>query len=214
MAETTEEAPVQSTEEESLLRDSLADDLILLMVGVNPGRLTGKTGFAYAHHTNQFWKLLHASGITEALHDPSFTYDLPEQYQVGNTNIVERATRVASDLSKQEMDKGVLALEWKIREHRPKAVCLVGKGIWEAVLRVKTGEPIRKEKFVYGWQDLKLGKLGGYTGADVFVATTTSGVSTNFSFDQKVEIWRPLGEWTRRMREERKQNPRSGSSSE
>lgn len=178
------------------------------MVGVNPGIMTGKTGFAYAHPTNQFWKLLHASGITDELHQASFTYDLPERYAVGNTNIVERPTRDASMLSRQEMHEGVPKLEQKIGDWKPDAVCLVGKGIWEAVFRAKTGRSLTKEEFKYGWQrqhNFRLGKRKGsdYEGAWVFVATTTSGVSTNFSFDEKVKIWKPLGDWTREMREER-----------
>ena len=50
--------------------------------------------------------------------------------------MVVRETRDASGLSKREMDDGVEVLEEKVRRIRPEAVCLVGKGVWDAVERV------------------------------------------------------------------------------
>lgn len=105
------------------------------------------------------------------------------------------------------MNEGVPKLEHKIAAQRPLAVCLVGKGIWEAVWRVQHGRPIRKEEFRYGWQDpYRMGRRNGsdWDGARVFVTTTTSGVSTNMTFDQRKDIWRELGDWVRQRRGERK----------
>lgn len=184
------------------LKDTIEPGLVLLLVGVNPGIMTGQTGFAYAHPTNLFWKLLYSSGITTRLHPPRDTYDLPRLYRIGNTNIVERPTRDAQMLSKQEMHDGVPILEAKIRENRPEAVCLVGKGIWEAVFRVKQGRPIRKEEFKYGWQDpWVIGEDSSWGGARLFVATTTSGLSTSHTRAQKQEIWAELGQWVQERRE-------------
>lgn len=189
----------------SRLRDSIAPNLILLLIGVNPGLLTGSTGYAYAHPSNLFWKLLHSSGITSIRHPPSDTYKLPELYSVGNTNIVERPTKDASMLSKAEMDAGVPILETKIATSRPEAVALVGKSIWESVWRVRHGRNIKKEEFRYGWQDDEenMGKCEGWCGARVFVATTTSGLAATMSMQEKQEVWNELGAWVRRRREER-----------
>ncbi|KAJ6126609.1 hypothetical protein N7523_002221 [Penicillium sp. IBT 18751x] len=183
------------------LKDTIEPGLVLLLVGVNPGIMTGQTGFAYAHPTNLFWKLLYSSGITTRLHPPRDTYELPRLYRVGNTNIVERPTRDAQMLSKQEMNEGVPILEAKIREYKPEAVCLVGKGIWEAVFRVKNGRPIRKEEFKYGWQDpWVIGEDSSWGGARLFVATTTSGLATSHTRAQKQEIWAELGLWVQQRR--------------
>ncbi|GLA36297.1 Mucin-2 [Aspergillus niger] len=192
--------PTSSAAADSLLVDTIPPNLTLLLVGVNPGILTGVTGYAYAHPSNLFWKLLHWSGITPIRHPPSDTYKLPELYNIGNTNIVERPTRDASMLSKKEMDAGVPVLEEKVREKRPEVVCLVGKSIWEAVWRVKVGRGIRKEEFRYGWQDLEMnmgrvGGEGGWEGARVFVATTTSGLAAGMSLQEKREVWDELGRW-------------------
>ncbi|EER43997.1 uracil DNA glycosylase superfamily protein [Histoplasma capsulatum H143] len=173
--------------------------------GVNPGIMTGQTGHVYAHPSNLYWKLLHSSGITDYRHPPSDTYQLPELYSVGNTNIVERPTRDASQLSRKEMDDGVPVLERKIREKRPEAVCLVGKSIWEAVWRVRRGRAIKKEEFRYGWQDEgdRMGRTKEWKGARVFVATTTSGLAAGMTMAEKQAVWSELGEWVKRRREER-----------
>ncbi|RAH84413.1 DNA glycosylase [Aspergillus japonicus CBS 114.51] len=192
----------------SLLRDTIPANLDLLLVGVNPGILTGVTGHAYAHPSNLFWKLLHWSGITAIRHPPSDTYALPGLYNIGNTNIVERPTRDASMLSRAEMDAGVPVLEAKVAAQRPAVVCLVGKSIWEAVWRVKMGRNIRKEEFRYGWQDegMNMGAVGGkWPGARVFVATTTSGLAAGMSVAEKQAVWNELGEWVKHRRQEREQ---------
>ncbi|KAL2812496.1 uracil-DNA glycosylase-like protein [Aspergillus granulosus] len=203
----------------SLLRDTIPPNLTLLLIGVNPGIMTGTTGFAYAHPSNLFWKLLHWSGITTVRHPPSDTYRLPELYNVGNTNIVERPTRDASMLSKAEMDAGVPILEAKIAAKRPEAVCLVGKSIWESVWRAKKGRAIKKAEFRYGWQDEgeNMGRCEGWNGAKVFVATTTSGLAAGMSLAEKQAVWNELGSWvvarqpgSKELREERRENVACG----
>jgi thymine-DNA glycosylase len=178
--------------------------------------MTGQTGHAYAHPSNLYWKLLHSSGITTIRHPPSDTYRLPELYAVGNTNIVERPTRDASQLSQAEMDAGVPVLEAKISQNRPEAVCLVGKSIWEAIWRVKKGRKIAKHEFRYGWQDESenMGRMvaregqnkQSWPGARVFVATTTSGLAAGMTLAEKQAVWNELGGWVKRRREERKQS--------
>jgi len=126
---------------------------------------------------------------------------------VGNTNIVERPTRDASMLSRAEMNAGVPVLEAKIAAQRPEVVGLVGKSIWEAIWRVKMGRPIRKEEFRYGWQDesMNMGRVEGehgWKGARVFVATTTSGLAATMSMAEKEVVWKELGVWVERRRQE------------
>ncbi len=123
---------------------------------------------------------------------------------------MERPTKDAGELSKQEMDASVEVLEEKIRKWRPEAVCIVGKGIWESVWRVRHGRGIRKEEFRFGWQDEgeNMGKGGGdkdeeWKGASVFVATSTSGLAASLRPHEKEAIWKPLGEWVNKRRRER-----------
>ncbi|CAF9918543.1 MAG: hypothetical protein HETSPECPRED_003787 [Heterodermia speciosa] len=197
------------------LTDSLGTNLICILVGLNPGLRTASTGHAYTHPSNLFWKLLHSSGCTPRRCRPEEDRDLPGLYALGLTNIVERATKDGGELSKAEMDAGVVGLEGKIRRERPEAVAVVGKSVWESVWRVKHGgKGITKGEFRYGWQDegermgvVREGEDGGeggaWEGARVFVATTTSGLAAGMTPREKEEVWRGLGEWVARRRAER-----------
>lgn len=195
------------------LRDVLEPNLICVFVGVNPGIQTATQGHAYAHPSNLFWKLLHSSGCTDRRCRPDEDGDLPRLYAMGNTNIVERPTRDASELSKKEMAEGTPILEAKVSKYKPEAVCIVGKGIWEAVWRWRYGRNPKKEEFRYGWQDekenmgvgVKDEKGNPWKGARVFVATTTSGLSAGMRPHEKEAIWKPFGEWVKRRRAERDQ---------
>lgn len=189
----------------NLLTDSLAPNLITIFIGVNPGLRTATTGHAYSHPSNLFWKLCHKSGCTPRLCHPSEDHNLPNLYALGHTNIVSRATKDASELSKEEMDEGVAVLEEKVRKWRPESVCVVGKGIWESMWRVRKGRGMRREEFRYGWQGdgERMGGGVGWEGAWVFVATTTSGLAAGMRPKEKEEVWRGLGEWAEGRRRER-----------
>ncbi|KAI9848325.1 MAG: hypothetical protein M1837_000589 [Sclerophora amabilis] len=201
-----------------LLPDCLALDLLVVFVGLNPGIRTSQTGHAYSHPTNLFWRLLHSSGCTPGRRlRPEEDQDLPRRFGLGNTNIVSRPTRDGSSLSRAEMRAGALTLEEKIGIWRPEVVCLVGKGIWEAICGAK-GWRVQGagNKFSYGWQDEDRIRFGavregpgegeeGWAGAMVFVASSTSGLAAGLKPPEKEEIWRSLGEWVRRRRVERGQ---------
>lgn len=186
------------------LPDAILPNLLILFIGLNPGISTAQTGHAYAHPSNRFWKLLYSSGVTPRLVKPEEDRGLPEEYSLGLTNIVERASRNGGELRNSELDEGVQVLEDKVRRFRPECVCIVGKSIWESIWRVRHGKPVGKE-FKYGWQDEKenMGQEDGWNGATVFVATSTSGLAATLRPEEKERIWAELGVWTKRRRAER-----------
>ena len=188
------------------LVDILEPGLIGVFVGFNPGVRTATAGHAYAHPSNMFWKLLHSSGVTDVRLRPDQDGDLPRLYSMGNTNLVDRPSKDAGELSKQEMAAGTPILEEKIRAFRPEAVCIVGKSIWQSIWRWKYKREIKKDEFRYGWQDAKerMGKEGEWQGAWVFVATATSGLAASLKPHEKEAIWKPFGEWVQQRRIERK----------
>lgn len=187
------------------LQDILEPGLICVFVGTNPGIRTATAGHAYAHPSNLFWKLLHSSGCTNERLKPEQDVDLPRLYSMGNTNIVERPSKDAAELSKGEMAAGTPILEEKMERYRPEAVCIVGKGIWEAVWRWRHTREIKKDEFRWGWQDEseRMGKAKGWEGARVYVTSSTSGLSASLRPHEKEAIWRPFGEWVKSRREER-----------
>lgn len=203
--QTSKYAPPSKYAHLPTLVDVLEPNLICVFVGTNPGIRTATSGHAYAHPSNLFWRLLHFSGCTDERLRPEQDVDLPRLYSMGNTNIVERPSKDAAELSKAEMAAGTPILEEKFRKYRPEAVCIVGKGIWEAIWRWRYGKEIRKEQFHYGWQDERdrMGKCEEWEGARVFVATSTSGLSASTKPAEKEAIWRPFGEWVKERRRER-----------
>ncbi|KAK6001920.1 hypothetical protein QM012_002410 [Aureobasidium pullulans] len=200
-------APPSKYQHLSPLTDILAPELIAVFVGTNPGIRTAAQGHAYAHPSNQFWKLLHSSGCTDERLRPEQDVELPARYLLGNTNIVERPTKDAAELSKAEMSDGAPVLEEKCRKWRPECVCIVGKGIWEAIFRHRHGRNPTKAEFHWGWQDEKenMGRIAdigedGYQGAKVFVTTSTSGLAASLKPAEKEAIWKPFGEWCKERR--------------
>ena len=225
------------------LPDTIIPNLLCVFVGLNPGIQTATKGHPYAHPSNLYWRLLHTSGLTpDRRLAPSEYITLPENYSLGNTNIVSRATKDGSELNKEEMVAGAKVLDEKIRKWKPEAVCLVGKSIWEAVWKFKHGRGIRKEEFRYGFQDVGenmgrnqkkriCGFFGGergegkkagddddeegkWDGARVFVATSTSGLAASLSLKEKQDIWAELGTAVQRRREEREQAKANGEAVE
>ena len=196
----------------SPLVDILEPDLICVFVGTNPGVTTAAHGHAYAHPSNHFWRLLHSSGLTDRRLAPSEDRSLPAKYCMGNTNIVSRPSKDAAELSKDEMTEGTRDLERKFALYKPEAVCIVGKGIWEAIWRFKHGANMKKGEFKYGWQDERhnMGKTEGeeWQGSRVFVTTSTSGLAASLKPAEKEAIWRPFGEWVQQRRAERAFVPR------
>ncbi|KAI1313965.1 DNA glycosylase [Xylaria venustula] len=141
------------------LQDVIAPNLLVLFIGLNPGVQTARTGHAYAHPSNLFWKLLYSSGLTTVPCRPEEDGTLPARFSLGNTNIVARPSRNGAELSKSEMDAGVAVLEEKCRRWRPEAVCVVGKSIWESIFRVWRGRNLAKGEFEYGWQEERMGAV-------------------------------------------------------
>jgi len=203
--QTSKYAPPSKYAHLPTLVDVLEPNLICVFVGTNPGIRTATSGHAYAHPSNMFWKLLHSSGCTDERLRPEQDVDLPRLYGMGNTNIVERPSKDAAELSKAEMVEGTPILEQKFRKYRPEAVCIVGKGIWEAIWRWRYQRQIKKEEFHYGWQDdrERMGKCEGWEGARVFVSSSTSGLSASTKPHEKEAIWKPFGEWVKARRMER-----------
>ncbi|KAL4068634.1 uracil-DNA glycosylase-like protein [Scleroderma yunnanense] len=95
--------------------------------------MSAETGHHFANPTNHFWHCLHRSGLTSTLLPPSEDYSLPDRYNLGLTNIVDRPSTEAAELSKSEIKASIPAFLRKISRHKPRFVCFVGMGIWEVV---------------------------------------------------------------------------------
>ncbi|KAI8616575.1 uracil-DNA glycosylase-like protein, partial [Chytriomyces sp. MP71] len=188
------------------INDSLADNLICLFIGINPGVQTAITGHAYAHKSNWFWKLLHSSTCVDRLLPPHYDNHLPRLFSLGCTNLVPRPTANQTQISEQEKRDGVPVLVNKIVRHRPESVCFVGKDIWKTFHKVYFGAAMDEKAFEFGWQRAPAtGKLeevdedDGWSGARIFVSFSTSGL-VSFSPEFKKLTWSKLGEFVNERR--------------
>jgi double-stranded uracil-DNA glycosylase len=109
--------------------DLIQSGLQVLFCGINPGLYSGATGHHFARPGNRFWPALHLSGFTGRLVSP-WEEQLLLDWGLGITNLVNRATATAAELTRQELRAGRRRLELKTRRYAPHWVAVVGIGAY------------------------------------------------------------------------------------
>jgi double-stranded uracil-DNA glycosylase len=105
--------------------DVIAPDLKVIFCGINPGLYSAATGHHFARPGNRFWPALYAAGFTARLLSPVEERELLKS-GYGITNVVERATAAAAELSAEEIVKGGRRLAAKALRYSPKYVAVLG----------------------------------------------------------------------------------------
>ncbi|MDG4811335.1 G/U mismatch-specific DNA glycosylase [Micromonospora sp. WMMD1120] len=146
--------------------DVLAPGLTVLFVGINPGLWSAATGWHFARPGNRFWPALHRGGFTQRLLHPSEQADLPA-LRLGITNMAERASARADELSTEELLAGAAILTDKVARYRPRWVAVVG------VTAYRIG--FRRPKAAFGPQPEAV------AGARLWVLPNTSGLNAHFT---------------------------------
>src|SRR3954465_13564217 len=116
--------------------DLIAQDLIVLFAGINPGLYTAAIGCHFGRPGNRFWPALYGGGFTPRLFSP-FEQSLLLDLKFGITNVVERATARADELTDDELRAGGQRLEAKDKRWRPTVVAFVGIGPYRIVSGIK-----------------------------------------------------------------------------
>lgn len=109
--------------------DIIAPDLRVLFCGINPGLYSAAVGHHFARAGNRFWPALHAGGFTPRLFRPDEGAALLALGQ-GITNVVDRASAAADELSSDELRAGAAALDAKVRKFRPRFLAILGVGAY------------------------------------------------------------------------------------
>jgi TDG/mug DNA glycosylase family protein len=133
--------------------DLIAKNLIVLFAGINPGLYTAAIGRHFGRPGNRFWPALYGGGFTPRVFSP-FENSLLLELGFGITNIVERATARADELTDEELRAGGKRLAAKVRRWRPTVVAFVGIGPYRIVSGIKdAGVGLQKEPFggSYAW---------------------------------------------------------------
>ncbi len=157
--------------------DIIAPELKVLFCGINPGLYSGAVGHHFARPGNRFWKALFQAGFTDRLLAPSEEHLLPG-YGCGITNIVNRATAQAAELSVDELREGAHVLERKARHS--------GRGPLRCSASTHTGKPSRTPRAVIGRQGKKLGAT------IVWVLPNPSGINASYQMEEIVRLFSEL----------------------
>jgi mismatch-specific thymine-DNA glycosylase len=141
------------------LPDYLRRGMKLVIVGCNPGERSARVGHYYAGRGNEFWPLMHGSGVIPEPIDCKEDRRVVE-FGIGMTDLVKRPTKGVEELDREEFSEGRVLLARKLEEHRPRVVAFNGKMVYEKF----SGRPCK-----LGLQREKL------YGSLVFVLPSTSG---------------------------------------
>src|SRR5690348_9319200 len=111
------------------LRDIIAPNLKVLFCGINPGLYSAAVGHHFARPGNRFWPALDLAGFTPEVLSP-FNENEMLKLGLGITNIVQRATAGADELTRDELAEGAKKLEQKIKRYRPDWLAVLGVGAY------------------------------------------------------------------------------------
>ncbi|ANY72516.1 mismatch-specific DNA-glycosylase [Paenibacillus ihbetae] len=157
--------------------DHLDYGLTIIFIGFNPSLRSGEVGHHYANPRNNFWRILHQSGLTPRLYEAAEDGELLK-LGYGFTNIVARPTRGAEDITREEYRAGRETLREKLQKYRPQVACYVGKGVYtEFSGRTKAQWGLQPDSVVDGVRD--------------FVAPSSSGL-VRMPMGEIVSIYREL----------------------
>ena len=168
----------------SVLPDVLAPGLRVVFCGTAVGERSAERGHYYAGPGNEFWRLLHESGLTPRLLSPDDDRDLPA-FGLGLTDLVK-------DLA-QSHDRGLTfdaaGLAERLERYHPR---------WLAFTSKKAGQEAAR---ALGHPAPRLGptpwRLGG---AAVFVLPNPSGANRRAPYDgrpTRVAWWSELAQLAR-----------------
>ena len=158
----------------------------ILFVAINPSLTSARVGHHFASPGNPFYRLLHAAGIVP---EPMTFVDdvrLPD-FGLGLTNIAERATREASELTADDYARGRKRLARLIVQVRPAMVAFVGATAYRQFFgpSASPGPGAKPER------------IGD---AAVFVVPNPSGRNAAYpGFQDKLTWYRRLKRWSERV---------------
>jgi TDG/mug DNA glycosylase family protein len=159
------------------LRDVVVPGLDVLFCGINPSLMSAARGHHFARPGNRFWPALHLAGLTPRRLSPDEDGELP-RYGLGVTNVVDRPTRTAAELTTEELRAGAAALAELVARYRPGVLAVLGITAW----RVAFDRP----RAVLGVQPERIG------GATTWVAPNPSGLNAHHQLPDLAAFYRRL----------------------
>jgi len=157
--------------------DVIAPNLHILFCGINPGLYTAYTGHHFARPGNRFWPALHLGGFTPRVLLPAEEQDLlPLGY--GITNLVQRASATADELTKEELAAGGKRLAAKVEEYTPRVLAVLGVGAYRSAF----GKP----RAAVGLQAEQIGQTF------IWILPNPSGLNAHYTLDALGKVFGEL----------------------
>jgi double-stranded uracil-DNA glycosylase len=159
------------------LPDVIRPGLRVLFCGINPGLMSAETGHHFARPGNRFWPALHLSGFTPRQLHPSEQRELLG-FRLGITNVVDRPSAKAAELSRGEFLAGGENLVKKVLDVQPE---------WLAVLGVTA------YRDAFGERAAAVGKQDRTIGATrIWVLPNPSGLNAHYTLPELTEAFAEL----------------------
>jgi double-stranded uracil-DNA glycosylase len=148
--------------------DIIAPNLQILFCGINPGLYSAYSGHHFARPGNRFWPALHLGGFTPRQFSPAEEQELlPLGY--GITNLVQRASATADELTKEELAAGGMRLAAKVEQYAPGVLAVLGVGAYRSAF----GRP----RAAMGLQPEKIGQ------AHIWILPNPSGLNAHYTLE-------------------------------
>jgi TDG/mug DNA glycosylase family protein len=160
--------------------DLVAPNLRVLFCGINPGLVSGVTGFHFARPGNRFWRTIHEAGLTDELLTPDRQHELLET-GIGITNLVARTTASAAELTTGELRAGGRALTELAAGCRPRVVALLGIDAYRTAFDAPGAGPGRQER-----------SIGRST---AWLLPNPSGLNASYQLPELVRLYAELRLW-------------------
>lgn len=169
---------------DSEVPDLIARDVRLLFVGINPGLWTAATQTHFAHPGNRFYPALEKAGLITRTIDRSIGFSANDrahllQRGIGITNLVNRATVRADELTTDELRQGATRLTAFVDEWEPDVVAIAGITAYRTAFR--------RPKAKGGKQPEGIGD------AELWVVPNPSGLNAHETIDSLAEKYRAVG---------------------
>lgn len=159
--------------------NTIGPELRVLFCGINPSLWSGWSGHHFARPGNRFWPALHRSGFTPRQLDPSEA-DALLGLGMGVTNLVNRATARADELTPAELVEGGERLVRTVGEWRPRWLAVVG---------------VTAYRSAFGRKDAKIGPQADdplFAPTRVWVLPNPSGLNAHYDLPALADEFRKL----------------------
>lgn len=148
--------------------DVIAPGLRVLFCGINPSLYSAVVGHHFARPGNRFWPALFAAGLTPRQLAPEED-GLLLDFGCGITNVVDRATARADELTTAELVAGAEQLTAKVERYAPRILAVLGISAWRAAFN----EP----KAALGPRERTIGA------SRIWVLPNPSGLNAHYQLD-------------------------------